>query len=228
MNKFFLMVLSIFLGMTAITFGAVIDFAGGTAYLSDGTTVVTDNDNTYYDVDYYIEDGFKIDFVNGYGIIGNYYGDGWPNSGNIHNSVIHAHVFSGIDIQFTKLDGTTMDLNYVDMTSNTEIGGGAATGNELSYITASNGSSMLLPSTDWGIDYLSTGQPGDGIVRLWLSSDFDGITSFLISSQNAYCFGMDNFYIDEEGPSPIPAPGALILAGAGSVIIGWLRRRKTI
>ena len=87
MNKIVLMGLSIFLGMTAITFGAVIDFTGGTAYLSDGTSVVTDNFTTYYDVDYYIEDGFKIDFVNGYGIIGNYYGDGWPNSGNIHNSV---------------------------------------------------------------------------------------------------------------------------------------------
>jgi len=128
-------------------------------------------------------------------------------------------------IRFTKVDGSTLDLNYVDLTSNTQVGGGAATGGEMSYITPfGGGSPMLLPSSDWGIEFLSTGAPGDGIERLYLSSAFDGILGFDVTSLNAFCFGLDNFYIDEEPPPPpptnVPEPSTLMLLLAGFGLLG--------
>ena len=118
---------------------AIIDYAGGTAYLSDTTSVVTDNTNTYYNVDYYIEDGFKVDFQGSDGIIGNYYGTFFRPTTPLNNSVIHGHW--GIDaltsVVFSKTDASPFDLNYLDLTSNTTFGGGLASGTELTFITSS-------------------------------------------------------------------------------------------
>jgi hypothetical protein len=218
------------LAVTPTCFGVIVDFAGGTATLNDGSTVVTTNSGLWNGVvDYYVEDGIKVDFVGGDGTIGDYYSTGGGTGGGpaYLNSVIHAHPFTQISMLFSKEDGSAFDLNYVDMTSNTEIGGDLATGNELSWITASNGHSMLLPFSDWGFDYTWYGNVGDGVKRLWLDSFFDGITSFTLTSQNAYCFGMDNFYIDQPGPN-IPAPGAFLLGTLGAGLAGWLRRRRTL
>lgn len=231
MNRKMLVAFAVVMFVLATTsFGAIVDFAGGTAHLQTGIDVITNDTDPYYNnVEYYVEDGFRVDFVGGLGFIGNYYGSPGFGHPEIQNSVIHAHIFSGIDIVFTKVGGGTFDLNYVDMTSNTTVGGGAATGTEDSYITTSGGYSLKLLPSDWGIGFLSTGAPaGDTIIRNWLDSNFDGITSFTISSTNAYCFGMDNFYIDEEGPPPIPAPGAIVLGSVGVGLVGWLRRRRTL
>jgi hypothetical protein len=224
------LVMTLVLTVTPACFGVIIDFAGGTATLDDASTVVTTNSGLWNGiVDYYVEDGIKVDFVGGYGTIGDYYSTGAGTGGGpaYLNSVIHAHPFTQISVLFTKVDGSPFDLNYVDMTSNAENPGDLATGNELSWITASNGHSMLLPSSDWGFAFTWYGNPGDGVKRLWLDSNFDGITSFTLTSQNAYCFGMDNFYIDQPGPA-IPAPGALVLGALGASLAGWLRRRRTL
>lgn len=195
----------------------IVDFTGGTAYLvGGGTYTPTDTGGYNANVDYYIEDGIKIDFVGGPGIIGNYYGSFPPYTDD--NSVIHAHWFGLSSVVFSKVDGSNMDLNYVDLTSNTFVGGGKATGTEISHITPSGGGSLLLPSSDWGINYLSSGAPGDGIKRLWLPSSFDGITSFTVTSQNAYCFGLDNFYIDEAAPQPTPDAGSVLVLLSISLI----------
>lgn len=211
--------------MAGIASAVVVDFVGGEATLWDGSKVYpTDTGGYYGDVDYYVEDGIMIDFVGGYGIIGDYYSIG--AGGPVNNSVIHAHWDSLGSIVFSKVDGSTMDLNYMDLTSNTEIGGGQSTGNERSYVTASSGGSMLLPSSDWGIDYDYWGDVGDGIQRLWMADDFDGITSFTVTSQNAYCFGLDNFYIDEPAPPGVPdAAGTLLLLGLGISGLAYLKRR---
>jgi len=206
----------------------VIDFTGGTGYLNGGGVInPTDTGGYWTNVDYYIEDGIRVDFIGGSGgIIGNYYGSFSP--GTDDNSVIHAHWNALSSIVFSKVDGSTMDLNYMDLTSNTIIGGGAATGEELSYVTSNNGDSMLLPSSDWGINYLSNGAPGDGIERLYMSSAFDGILSFTVTSQNAYCFGLDNFYIDEEAPpiNPVPEPSTMVLMGLGLAGLAGFGRKK--
>lgn len=217
-----LTVMMMVLGTTGTSFGVVIDYAGGSATLADSSTVTTTNSGLWYDVDYYVEDGIRVDFINMTGIIGDYYSTN--GRGPYLNSVIHAH-WGGPStaITFAKVDGSAFDLNYVDITSNTITGGGQASGTELSYITTSGGYSMLLPVSDWGFDYDYYGNVGDGVARLWLDNNFDGITSFTVTSQNAYCFGMDNFYIDEPAPPGIPAPASILLVAIG---LAGLRKIK--
>jgi len=157
----------------------------------------------------------------GGGIIGNYYAIGTrpPDAPPVLDNVIHAHWDGGISqILFSKVDGSTMDLNYMDLTSNTVEGGGQADGTELSFVSSALGS-MLLPSSDWGFDYDYYGAPGDGVARVYLDSDFDGIMAFSVTSQNAYCFGLDNFYIDEPPPPP-PPPDGVPDGGATLVLLG--------
>ena len=215
-------------GFVVAAFADIIEFVGGTAYDQWGGSFTVLDGVRYDGIDYYIEDGMLIDFVGGSGIIGDYYGSyvGKPGS---QSNVIHAHPFENIDIVFSREDGSAFDLNYVDMTSNTVVGGGASSGAELSYITSSEGYSMLLPSSDWGIDWLSNGTtPGDGIARLWLDDNFNNITSFTLSSENAYCFGMDNFYIDEPPPPPVPEPSTLILLCLGLAGLAAVNRKKKV
>jgi len=170
----------------------VIGFDGGTVTLQDGSTLVTSNTSTEYPVMSYVEKGvlmqLNTDTQEGV-FVGNYYG---PD-----NAVIHAHwdAVVGTNLQFivfSMLDGSAFDLNYMDITSNTVNGGWSADGTENSWVTSSNGATMKLPSADWG----SIENPQ----RIWLSSDFDNISSFTVTSTNAYCFGMDNFYINEPPP----------------------------
>ena len=205
---------AVVLASAGASFGAVIDFTGGTAYLSGGGTAVPNNSGVWSNVDYYEEGGFKLDFIGDVGIIGDYY------SGS--NDVIHGHWATGLyggltSIVVTKLDGTPFDLNYFILTSNTDTGGGADSGNEQTWINASNGYSQLLPTDDWG--FAGTNP------QIFLGSQFDNITWFSFTVTNAVdCFGMDNFYIDEPAPG-VPAPGSLLLASMGLAGLAKIRRR---
>lgn len=214
--------LPLLLGLSVPASAVQINFTGGTVTLNDATTQTTNNSVVWQNVDYYEEGGFRLDFIPNSGaafesIIGNYYGGA--------NDVIHGHWATGdygglTQIKVTKLDNTAFDLNYFVLTSNTDTGGGLASGNEQARIHASldgttSSFSQLLPSEDWGFP----------ATQIFLGSNFDNIMAFWFTADNAIdCFGMDNFFINEPAPG-IPEPGTLALLGLGIASLA-LRRRK--
>lgn len=215
------------LAMSGPAQAVVIDFTGGTVNLFDGGTGITNNSSLWQDsVMSYDEGGFRFSFNGGYGTVGNYYSIGSrPDGSLINNDVVHAHWSGLFSMTIAAVDGALFDLNYIDLTSNTIVGGGQATGSELSYIRSDSGYAMLLPVSDWGIDYDVNGDVGDGLARLYLDHNFDNVRSVTFTSDNAYCFGMDNFYINEPAP-PLPEPSSLALLGLGAVGLLVSRRRR--
>jgi hypothetical protein len=221
-----LAVLVLVLSAAVSASAAIVDFTGGTITQLGGATAVTDGTFSLQSVDYYVENGFKLDFI-GPGtlafesIVGNYYGG--------TNDVIHGHWATGdfgglTEIRVTKVGGGTFDLNYFILTSNTDTGGAAASGNERAFINASvDGTtisfSQLLPPDDWGF-----AGPNP---QIFLGTQFDGITWFSFTVANAVdCFGMDNFFIDEPAPS-VPEPGTLMLLGSGLFgLVGYRRAKR--
>jgi hypothetical protein len=222
-----------FLAVALIAFAArsqaaVITFTGGTVTRLDTSLETTSNTVSWDNVDYYEEDGFKLDFLpnsaTGFSThVGNYYG--------AFNDVIHSHWVTGnygtvTSVEITKVGGGSFDLNYFILTSNTDTGGSFASGFEQAYVRGFDsfnlptGPAVLLPSENWGFP----------ATQIFLGSDFDTVTTVRFSVTNPVdCFGMDEFYIDEPPPPPYPEPSSFVLGsllGAGGLATGFYRRRK--
>ena len=215
--------------LAAFAPAAVVTFTGGTAYgnitsfdpvtmmPTTVTSAVTDGTQNFSGVDYYIENGFKFDYVGGSGgSIGAYY---FP----IANDVIHAHWGVGemTSIEISKDGGGTFEFNYFVLTSNTLTPGGAPTGFEDVHVQAwfngsIVGSDVILPGEQWGFP----------AVDIFFGTDFDNVDKVVITSTHTSfsCFGMDSFYIDQAAPVPEPTAGALLALGLGGLIA--LRRTR--
>ena len=211
----------LFATLAAPSQAAVIQFTGGTVVRLDTSIETTNNAAAWDNVDYYEEDGFRLDFLpnsaTGFSThVGNYYGAG--------NDVIHSHWSTGnfgtvTSVVITKVGGGTFDLNYFILTSNTDRGGSFASGLEQSYVegfvsNVSTGPAVLLPPEDWGF-------PAS---QIFLGSAFDAVdkVAFYVTSP-VDCFGMDEFYIDQ----PFPEPSSFVLGEIGLVgLAGWGWRRK--
>jgi hypothetical protein len=208
-------------GLSAVNASAAqITFTGGTVVRLDGSMETTNNIVNWDNVDYYEEDGFRLDFIPNSGSqgfatnVGNYYGAG--------NDVIHAHWatgnFGGVTaIDITKVGGGTFDLNYFILTSNTDTGGAPASGNEQAWMEGFVGGVstglIMLPPEDWGF-------PGQ---QIFVGPEFDAVDTVRFFVTNPVdCFGMDEFFIDE--PAPVPEPSTLLLSGLAAMAL--YRRRK--
>jgi hypothetical protein len=195
---------------------AIVDFTGGTVTHLDATTSTTTNTLDYPNVDYYEENGFRLDFLPNSGSagfathVGSYYQPG--------NDVIHSHWstgnFGGVTaVEITKIGGGTFNLNYFDLTSNTALGGGAATGFEQAYVegfvsNVSTGAPVLLPVENWGFP----------TTPIFLGPAFDGVDKVVVSVTNAVdCFGMDRFHLDQEYvPEPTTVALMALFAAVGA------------
>ena len=206
----------------------VITFTGGTAIDANNIPHVTTQDWTYSNIVSYVESGFQLNYVVSSGsyfpqTVGNYYGSS--------NDVIHGHWMGGLtSIDISSVNGTTFDLNYFIITSNTAHGGGHATGEEHIYVQGyRNGTAVtapyLLPVEDWGINEVS---------NIILNNEFDNIDLFRIYGEGAFCFGMDAFYINESAPNVegviigqpiIPEVGVPTLLPIGFAMFMLIRRR---
>ena len=217
MNKNLFPILALSVVMTSLAPAAVVTFTGGTITSNNGSTSVTNGSFVQDDVDFYTESGFVLDYIGGSGFsssVGTYYGGS--------NDVIHGHWggnMSSIDIY--KAGGGTFDLNYFVLTSNTQMGGSPHTGNESVTIEgflngASTGTAFLLPPEDWGFP----------AVDVFMSSNFDLVDRVKIVGSNSFCYGMDEFYIDQSAPVPEPTAGALLALGLGGLIA--LRRTRRV
>jgi PEP-CTERM motif len=219
-----------FLGFSLPANAVQIDFTGGTVTQNNSSTQTTNNSVLWNNVDYYEEDGFKLDFISSGsnssdGFIGNYYGVG--------NDVVHGHWQTGglgttlTQIKVTKLDNTAFDLNYFVLTSNTHQGGGLASGNERVTIHASidgttSSYSQVLTPENWGF-------PAS---QIFLGSQFDNIKAFWFTAENDVdCFGMDSFYINEAAPgnpSAVPEPTVTIGLLAIGILGAALTRKRNL
>lgn len=197
--------------------GVIVSFNSGAGVQADSTVVdPIDGASTQYSFVSYSEGGVDM-MVTPSGAtvsVGNYYGVG--------DGVVHGHwIEEGGNMEtlrFELASGEPFDLNYYRLTSNTEIGGGPATGNEDTYIIASvDGTTesfrQKLPSEDWG----TVGGGGDGAFReIYLGPEFDGIRAFWFDSEGGtFCFGMDEFYVNLAAPTPITDDP--IVVGSGTV-----------
>lgn len=220
---------------------AIVTFTGGTATLENGESVITDTQSQNEGVVSYQEGSVVLNYLSpnedwSFQTVGNYYGAG--------DDVIHGHWTAISAIEIGREGNTPFDLQFFHMTSNTEVGGGPASGDEIIAIQGwLDGIAVTeeyqLPSDDWGGDYQDVFLPDsfgnvDKVVIRDLSQWENGV--YTQAEWSAFCFGMDNFVFDEVVPQdliignstalkPIPEVSSALFGGLGLLLLLNRKRR---
>lgn len=231
--------------MASFAKGAIVTFTGGTAISPDGTEFVTNAQSQNSNIVSYQEGTVILEYVSPVGdysfqTVGDYYGAG--------DDVIHGHWTAISAIEISRENNVPFDLQFFHVTSNTEVGGGPATGTEIIAIQGwlegvAVTEEYMLPTDDWGGEYRD----------VFLPESFDNVDKVVIRDlaqwQNgvwtpeewsAFCYGMDNFVFDEVIPedlivgnsldltiaaTPAPELGSALFGGLGCLLLLQRRRR---
>ncbi|SDP71405.1 PEP-CTERM protein-sorting domain-containing protein [Rhodoferax sp. OV413] len=205
-------------GLTAAAQATLVSFTGGTVTQNSGSTGVTNNAINWDDVRSYQEAGYRFEFFGTDSAFSSNVGDFYE----VGNDVLQGHWATGnfgylTQIRLTRIDGGAFSLGSFDIVSNTDTGGGPASGNEQVYIHASaNGISddyaQLLASedSDFPATSFGLGAPFDNVRAIWF--DVSGTSD---------SFGVDNFLLQT-----VPEPGSLALFGAAAIGLVATRRRR--
>jgi len=231
--------------MASFAKGAIVTFTGGTAISPDGTEFVTNAQSQNSNIVSYQEGTVILEYVSPVGdysfqTVGDYYGAG--------DDVIHGHWTAISAIEISRENNVPFDLQFFHVTSNTEVGGGPATGTEIIAIQGwlegvAVTEEYMLPTDDWGGEYRD----------VFLPESFDNVDKVVIrdlaqwetgewvpAEWSAFCYGMDNFVFDEVVPqdliignsldltiaaTPAPELGSALFGGLGCLLLLQRRRR---
>ena len=205
-------------GWAASAQASLITFTGGTVTQNDGSTAVTNNAINWDNVQSYSEAGFQFTFIGTDSAFSSNVGDFYE----VGNDVLQGHWATGnfgylTQIRLTRSDGGAFSLGGFDIVSNTDTGGGPASGNEQVFVHASadgiaDDFAQILPSedSDFPATSFALGSPFSNVRAIWF--DVAGAS--------------DSFGIDNLAANAVPEPGSLALLGAGSFGLWASRRRR--
>jgi hypothetical protein len=233
MNKLISLILSL-LFATSLAKAAIVTFTGGTANLANGEIIINDAQSYNDAVMRYQEGDVILDYLSP--------NEDWSSQTGHGKNPRPWSAISSIEIY--REGNTPFDLQFFHLTSNTEIGRGAATGEEIIAIQgwldgAAVTEKFQLPSKDWGGEYQD----------IFLPSSFDNVDKVVIrdlsqwttgeyvqGEWSAFSFGMNNFVFDEVVPQEliignsvelklIPELSSSLLGGLGLLLLLQRKRR---
>ena len=222
-----------FIALTTIAKSAIVSFNGGVVttlqeeQIEIGMTDQIQNVSSYQEGTVILSYNLtNPDQESSWQTVGDYYG--------VQDSVIHGHWTELNSIQIERENNVAFDLQYFQITSNTSVGGGAATDTENIAIQGFlNGEAVTelfgLPSVDWG---------ANEIQDVFLPDSFNNVDKVLITDRgtlgvhtggsdcptcnSAFCFGMDNFVFDEVVPEALIQGNSTTLTTVPEMSVGLM------